>query len=641
MGLVEARKIYGYGGKNGMEGLHLWLTEIRKRWPDAKLITQGEFGLLWRAQFKNNDTLDYRFVYRGCGIRASEADKEIRWFMNKDFRLALLRDWKADTPEKVIDFTRYDLTAQEPADPEPGKQSRNWSLMNSINQKGIRPQDKPIPINQLTPEEQALIKRRYPELIKGEELSHFWDPIPRSPSTTVPKAITDEYWHGQYQRVNQEVISAEQTKLVFFGDSITWHWSEGGAPGREVWTNAYAGYHPVNMGNSGDITPVMLYRVTHGNLDFAKGKEPKVAVLLCGVNNFGVTQSDGGKVHWDLGARCPPEDVANGVRAIAQVFRRRLPRTRVLMMGILPVSPAARWEKCRQVNAVHAARVYNPNEVRYLDLQDSFLLPEGSLNTKLYSDTTHPNAAGYRVWAELLDPVLSELLKAEPLNPAKIMLIGDSVTEGADSSGSYRRYLDGMLRRQGYLFDFVGSRKQHNNNQAEPDSYEYDVDHEGHWGKDSDWFAQNMAGQLTNDVPDIAVIHIGTADIVSHTGDAERTTERIVENIGKVLQSLRSKNAAVKIVLARIIPARGKIEEVSLLNQKLSSYAEKSSTAHSPVVIADQQAGFSVTSDLEEDGVLPNASGAEKMAEVFAKTLLSRFPIFLSGCNGRQMTDKP
>jgi len=164
MSLVEARKIYGYGGRNGMDGLHIWLTEIRKRWPDAKLVTQGEFGGLWRAHYKNNDALDYRFVHRGSGIRASEADLEIRWFMNKDFRLALLRDWKKNGPEMVIDFTRYDLPAREPADPEPGKHSRNWSLMNRINQKGTRPQDKPVAIADLSEEEQTLIRRHYPEL---------------------------------------------------------------------------------------------------------------------------------------------------------------------------------------------------------------------------------------------------------------------------------------------------------------------------------------------------------------------------------------------------------------------------------------------------------------------------------------------
>jgi hypothetical protein len=164
MSLVEARKIYGYGGRNGMEGLHLWLTEVRKRWPDAKLITQGEFGELWRSQNKNNEKLDYQFVHRGSGIRASREELEIRWFMNRDFRLALLRNWKENEAPKVIDFTRYDLPAKEPGDPDQGQKSRNWSLMNRINQKGTRPQDQPILLTELTSEEQSLIRQHYPEL---------------------------------------------------------------------------------------------------------------------------------------------------------------------------------------------------------------------------------------------------------------------------------------------------------------------------------------------------------------------------------------------------------------------------------------------------------------------------------------------
>ncbi len=168
LGLVEARKIYGYKGRNGMEGMEIWFSEMRRRWPEAKCITLGEFGMLWREQYKDNDDLNYRFVQRGTGVCGSEPELEIRWFMNKDFRLALLRDWESASPEKVIDFTRYDLRAQEPADPEPGQHSRNWSLMNRLNQKGVRPQDVPIDIRELSPEEQAIIKRQYPELIKGE-----------------------------------------------------------------------------------------------------------------------------------------------------------------------------------------------------------------------------------------------------------------------------------------------------------------------------------------------------------------------------------------------------------------------------------------------------------------------------------------
>lgn len=164
MSLVEARKIYGYQGRNGMEGLAIWLKETRKRWPDTRFITLGEFGLLWREHFKDNSAVDYRFVQRGSGVRGSTAELEVRWFMNRDFRLAMLRNWKQGSPEKVIDFTRYDLPASEPADPEPGSHSRNWSLMNVLNQKGTRPHDRPMDLSDFSADEQALIRGRYPQL---------------------------------------------------------------------------------------------------------------------------------------------------------------------------------------------------------------------------------------------------------------------------------------------------------------------------------------------------------------------------------------------------------------------------------------------------------------------------------------------
>ena len=149
---------------DGMEGLTIWLSEIRKRWPDTKGITHGEFGMAWRERFKDNNNINYRFVQRGSGVCASDTNLETRWFMNKDFRLALLKNRNEDASEKVIDFTRYDLPAKEPDDPKHGQPIRNWSLMNRLNQKGTRPQDKPININELNADDKAIIKKRYPEL---------------------------------------------------------------------------------------------------------------------------------------------------------------------------------------------------------------------------------------------------------------------------------------------------------------------------------------------------------------------------------------------------------------------------------------------------------------------------------------------
>ncbi|MGM9759948.1 MAG: DUF3864 domain-containing protein [Parabacteroides sp.] len=87
--------------------------------------------------------------------------------MNKEFRLALLRNWhEENAPAYVIDFTRYDLPAHEPGDPTPEKPLKDWSLINRINQKGLRAEDQPVLLQQLAPEEQALIQKYYPELFE-------------------------------------------------------------------------------------------------------------------------------------------------------------------------------------------------------------------------------------------------------------------------------------------------------------------------------------------------------------------------------------------------------------------------------------------------------------------------------------------
>jgi Domain of Unknown Function with PDB structure (DUF3863)/Domain of Unknown Function with PDB structure (DUF3864) len=163
----KGHSLNGFGWVTGIwevsvghdEDLTWWLQATKERWPDTQVMTEGAFGLEWRRHHLNNSTLNYRFEEKGTGAPGSEEDLEIKWFMNHQFRLALLRNWKKNDPAMVIDFTRYDLPAKEPE----GLQ-REWSLMNVVNQKGNRPQDKPLPLKQLSAEDQQIIFRRYPNL---------------------------------------------------------------------------------------------------------------------------------------------------------------------------------------------------------------------------------------------------------------------------------------------------------------------------------------------------------------------------------------------------------------------------------------------------------------------------------------------
>ena len=141
------------------EDLTLWLQAVHERWPDTAVFTEGEFGMKWREHTPSNAHLNYRFEERGTGAPGSEKELEIKWYMNREFRLALLRNWQKQTPWMAIDFTRYDLPTHEPPTPQ-----REWSLMNVLNQKGTRPQDKPTPLTQFPTEDQRLIYKHYPEL---------------------------------------------------------------------------------------------------------------------------------------------------------------------------------------------------------------------------------------------------------------------------------------------------------------------------------------------------------------------------------------------------------------------------------------------------------------------------------------------
>ena len=160
----EAQLVYESGQDLVCSAMRMWVTDTKKRWPAVCFLTFGEFGTLWREACPSNVDCATSFLERGSGLGDSYNNLEIVWFMNRNFRLALLRDWQFETPRQVIDLTRYDLPAQEPADPSPAHPAENWSLMNRINQKGLRPQDKPRPLRDLAPDDLEFVLSTLPQL---------------------------------------------------------------------------------------------------------------------------------------------------------------------------------------------------------------------------------------------------------------------------------------------------------------------------------------------------------------------------------------------------------------------------------------------------------------------------------------------
>ncbi len=61
-------------------------------------------------------------------------------------------------------------------------------------------------------------------------------------------------------------------------------------------------------------------------------------------------------------------------------------------------------------------RTYVDNKtVRWLDIGHVFLDEDGTMNKDLMPDGLHPNEAGYRVWAEAMEPAIRKFLgEAQP-----------------------------------------------------------------------------------------------------------------------------------------------------------------------------------------------------------------------------------
>ena len=156
----ETQMYHEFGKELMVSAMRQWIGQTHRQWPDVKFVSFGEFGELWRQAHPSND-FNYRFFERGSGIADSYNNLELKWTMNSKFRMATLRDWQhRNTPTRVIDFTRYDIPAQEPVDATPQTPHKDWSLMNVLNQKQTRPQDAPKLFEELPADCQKLVREQ-------------------------------------------------------------------------------------------------------------------------------------------------------------------------------------------------------------------------------------------------------------------------------------------------------------------------------------------------------------------------------------------------------------------------------------------------------------------------------------------------
>jgi len=208
-------------------------------------------------------------------------------------------------------------------------------------------------------------------------------------TAVTPGPRGDAWWKERQESVNARVKEGN-VDLLMIGDSITHSWENGG---KAVWDEYYADRNAVNLGFSGDRTQHVLWRLDNGNID---GIAPKAAMIMIGTNNSKDNTA---------------EEIGAGIVAIIEKLRTKLPDMKILILGIFPreEKPGTTRDKLAQASAI-AAALADGKMIHYLDIGRVFLEADGTLPASIMQDFLHPNAVGYRLWAEAVEPKIAQLM---------------------------------------------------------------------------------------------------------------------------------------------------------------------------------------------------------------------------------------
>ncbi len=223
---------------------------------------------------------------------------------------------------------------------------------------------------------------------KVEETKRFEAVVPAAQTA----GWTREWWGPRHDRKVAR-IQKGTAELLIIGDSITHAWEY---DGRDVWSKYYKHRKAVNLGFSGDCTEHVIWRLQNGELD---GVSPRLAVLMIGTNNTG-------------NRRDSAKETAKGIRAIIKELQIHLPETKILLLAIFPrgEKPGNSFRKLNdQVNTMISGYADN-QDVFFLDINNRFLDDKGNLSRAIMPDLLHPNAKGYQIWAETMEPMISNLM---------------------------------------------------------------------------------------------------------------------------------------------------------------------------------------------------------------------------------------
>ena len=204
----------------------------------------------------------------------------------------------------------------------------------------------------------------------------------------------------RYRAANAQLgaPAADERRVVFMGNSIIDSWTR--------WFPAmFPGKPYVNRGISGQTTPQMLVRFRQDVVSL----KPAVVVILAGTN--------------DIAGNTGPstlEMIEDNIASMTEIARSN--GIRVVLASVLPafdypwkpgLEPAPKIVALNAWIKAYAARV----GAEYADVHSALADERQGLRAELTRDGVHPNEAGYRIMAPIIDRAIGDALAPTTTTP--------------------------------------------------------------------------------------------------------------------------------------------------------------------------------------------------------------------------------
>jgi lysophospholipase L1-like esterase len=367
----------------------------------------------------------------------------------------------------------------------------------------------------------------------------------------VPAAGAGKSWVLRNESINARVKQGG-VGMIFVGDSVVQGWEE---KGKKAWETFYTKRKGVNLGIAGDTAQNIVWRLEHGNVE---GIAPRLAIVMMGT---------------DYGKDGTAEEIAAGVKAVADKLKEKLPKSRVLMVGILPqgAKDDARRAVTTKANELIKKQADAKAGVFYHDVGHAFLGDDGAVPKDLTPDGVHLTEKGYQVLGDFLDSMIGSLLNETKYTTTPVpqamnewwyayvktlsarvkegnvdmIFVGDSLANGYVNTG--KETWDKYYAKRNAVNLGIST----NNTQNEL----WQLEH----------------GNIDGISPKLAVVLVGTGNAVSGG-----TTEDAAAGVKAVVDTLRTKLPKTKILLLALFP-RGETKDfpTRVANEKVNAIISK------------------------------------------------------------------